>query len=42
MTERTARRGAFSDRADGSDIIAFDQLMPLLVYAGAREIIFED
>ena len=42
VTERTSLRGAFSDRADGSDIIAFDQLMPLLVYGGARDVIFGD
>ena len=40
VTEATSLRGSFSDRADGSDIIAFDQLMPLLVYAGARDVTF--
>ena len=34
--------GSFSDRGDGSDIIAFDQLMPLLVYAGTKDITFDD
>ena len=42
VTERTSLQGSFSDRADGSDIIAFDQLMPLLVYGGTRDIIFGD
>ena len=42
VTGQTPLRGSFSDRTDGSDIIAFDQLMPLLVYAGARDVTFGD
>ena len=42
VTEPTALRGGFSDRADGSDIIAFDQLTPLLVYGDTRGITFGD
>ena len=42
VTEPSALRGSFSGRADGGDIIAFDQLMPLLVYASTREITFDD
>ena len=42
VTEPTSLQGAFSDRADGSDIIAFDQLMPLLVYGGTKGIAFGD
>ena len=41
VTEPSALQGSFSDRADGSDIIAFDQLMPLLVYAGTKDITFD-
>ena len=40
VTDQTSLQGGFSDRADGSDIIAFDQLMPLLVYGGTRGITF--
>ena len=42
VTEPSPLQGSFSDRADGSDIIAFDQLLPLLVYAGTGEITFDD
>ena len=42
VTEQTALQGAFSDRADGSDIIAFGQLTPLLVYGGTRGVTFGD
>lgn len=42
VTGSSALQGSFSDRADGSDIIAFDQLMPLLVYARTRDITFDD
>ena len=41
VTQQTALFGSFSDRADGSDIIAFDQLLPLLVYAGAKNVVFD-
>lgn len=41
VTEQTALRGSFSDRADGSDIVAFDQLLPLLVYTGTRDVVFD-
>ena len=42
VTEQTALYGSFSDRTDGSDIIAFDQLMPLMVYGGTKGITFGD
>ena len=42
VTAQSALCGSFSDRADGSDIIAFDQLLPLLVYGGTGDIMFED
>ena len=42
VTGQTPLQGSFSDRKDGSDIIAFDQLMPLLVYGGTRGITFGD
>ena len=41
VTERTALLGSFSDRADGSDIVAFDQLLPLLVYTGTKDIVLD-
>ncbi|MCH5287465.1 MAG: redoxin family protein [Christensenellaceae bacterium] len=42
VTESSDLQGSFSNRADGSDIIAFDQLMPLLVYASTKDITFDD
>lgn len=42
VAEPSALQGSFSSRGDGSDIIAFDQLMPLLVYAATRDITFDD
>ena len=41
VTRQTALFGSFSDRADGSDIIAFDQLLPLLVYTGTKSVVFD-
>ena len=41
VTESSALQGSFSGRADGSDIVAFDQLMPLIVYAVTRDITFD-
>lgn len=40
VTGQTDLRGSFSDKADGSDIFSFDQLMALLVYGGSDGIIF--
>ena len=34
--------GAFSGREDGEDIIAFDQLLPLLVYSATADVVFEE
>ena len=41
VTEAGALKGSFCDRADGSDIIAFDQLLPLLVYTGTKDVVLE-
>lgn len=40
VTDNDGLRGAFSDKKDGSDITAFDQLMPLLVYVRTKDIVF--
>ena len=42
VTGQSTLQGSFSDRSDGSDIVAFDQLMPLLVYSSTKDVVFDD
>lgn len=42
VSEQTSFKGSFGDTKDGSDIIAFDQLMPLIAYSSTKETVFDD